>query len=171
MARRRLLSGRCKYCSKGVGFARGSSFLVSRRACGHHIYPFSSPGRCRIHCQQFGHSGSQLPGAGPWRWPHKTNVGSRGGEPDLGERRVPPARGSTPQSEGGTGPNDTKTSSNGPKMRFGAILDHLEATFIHFGPFEKVKKNHFDVILVVFWPFWSFQPYWVGARRRQLSAS
>ena len=35
-------------------------------------------------------------------------------------------------------------------MRFGAILDHLEATFIHFGPFEKVKKKS---ILTSFWPF------------------
>ena len=48
-ARRLLLSASCKYCSRGIGFARGSSFSVSRRACGHHIYPFSSPGRCRIH--------------------------------------------------------------------------------------------------------------------------
>ena len=47
--------------------------------------------------------------------------GFQGGasQPDLGERRVPPARGGTPQSEGGTGPNATKTSPNGPKMRFG----------------------------------------------------
>ena len=68
--------------------------------------------------------------------------GFQGGasRPDPGERGVPPARGGggTPQSEGGTGPNHTKTSPNGPKMRFGAILDHLEATFIHFGSFEKV---------------------------------
>ena len=72
----------------------------------------------------------------------------------------------SPQSEGGTGPNDTKTSPNGPKMRLGAILDHLEATFIHFGPFGKVKKKS---ILTSFWPFFGHfghpQPYWVGARR------
>ena len=42
-----------------------------------------------------------------------------------------------PQSEGGSGQNAPKTSPNGPKMRFGAILDHLEAIFVHFGPFEK----------------------------------
>ena len=60
----------------------------------------------------------------------------------------------TPQIEGGTGQNATKTSPNGPKMRFGAILDHLEATFIHCGPFEKVEKiSIFDVILVDFGPF------------------
>ena len=41
-------------------------------------------------------------------------------------------------------------------MGFGAILDHLEATFIHCGPFEKVEKNSiFDVILVDFGPFWA----------------
>ena len=39
-------------------------------------------------------------------------------------------------------------------MGFGAILDHLEATFIHCGPFEKVEKcSIFDVILVDFGPF------------------
>ena len=43
-------------------------------------------------------------------------------------------------------------------MRFGAILDHLEATFIHFGPFEKVKKKS---ILTSFWPFFGhFWPFW-----------
>ena len=41
----------------------------------------------------------------------------------------------SPQSEGGTGQNGTKTGPERPKMGFGAILDHLEATFIHFGPF------------------------------------
>ena len=60
-----------------------------------------------------------------------------------------------PKIEGGTGPNDTKTSPNGPNMGFGAILDHLEATFIHFGPFEKVKKKFdFDVIWSIFGHFW-----------------
>ena len=49
-----------------------------------------------------------------------------------------------PQIEGGTGQNAAKTGPNGPKMRFGAILDHLEATFIRFGPFGKVELDSSD---------------------------
>ena len=55
-----------------------------------------------------------------------------------------------PPNRGGTGQNATKTGPNGPKMRFGAILDHLEATGIHFGPFGKVD---FFLILTSFWSF------------------
>ena len=36
---------------------------------------------------------------------------------------------------GGTGQNAPKTGVNHPKMRFGAILDHMKVTLIHFGPF------------------------------------
>ena len=79
--------------------------------------------------------------------------GFQGGasQPDPGERRVRPAPGETPQSEGGTGQNAPKTGPNRPKMRFGAILDHLEAIGEHLGPFGKSLKNFdFDPILDVF---------------------
>ena len=62
---------------------------------------------------------------------------------------------SPPQSEGGTGPNATKRSPNGPQMRFGAILDHLEATFIHFGPFEKNQSPFWVPKNAIFCPFWA----------------
>ena len=94
-----------------------------------------------------------------------------------------------PQSEGGTGQNAPKTSPNGPKMRFGAILDHLKAILIHFGPFEKVEKfsiltsfgrfldifGHFWPILGPFllsllggfplWPLWETQNFNIGAKK------
>ena len=43
-----------------------------------------------------------------------------------------------PPKVGGTGQNAPKTGPNRPKMRFGAILDHLEAIGDHSGPFGKV---------------------------------
>ena len=55
----------------------------------------------------------------------------------------PPGAPDRPQNEGGTGQNAPKMGVNHPKMRFGAILDHLKVTFIHFGPFWKVKNCSF----------------------------
>ena len=107
---------------------------------------FMVPGRCRIHWSNnvaTQGAGPQAPGLGDGHTRQMWVPWGGASRPDPGERGVPPARGGyPPQSEGGgTGPNHTKTSPNGPKMGFGAILDHLEATFIHCGPFEKVEKK------------------------------
>ena len=73
----------------------------------------------------------------PWRLPHKKNMGSRWMPPSRISQVPGPThpQGEAPPREGGTGQNDTKTGPNGLKMHFEAILDHLEATLIHFGPF------------------------------------
>ena len=64
--------------------------------------------------------------------------GFQGGasRPDPGGDTQP--EGETPQSEGGGGQNAPKTGPNSPKMRFGVILDHLEAIGDQLGPFGKV---------------------------------
>ena len=99
-------------------------------------------------------------------------MGSRGVPPSQipGSAGCPHPEGGTPQSEGGTGQNGTKTGPNRPKMRFGAILDHLDATFIHFGPFGRLFFFFdFEVILADLGPFGAFQPYGAGVRRLLLS--
>ena len=66
----------------------------------------------------------------------------------------------SPQNDGGAGQNAPKTSVNHPKMRFGAILDHLKISFIHF---EKSNFFVFYTILVIFGPFLGiFGPFWAS---------
>ena len=83
---------------------------------------------------------------------------SPGGTPGTHSHFGPHFDSMFPRSEGGgTGQNAPKTGPNRPQMRFGAILDHLEAIGDHLGPFGKVWKFS---ILTPFWTFfghfWSF---------------